>query len=184
VQVVSSRDTIAYRTSTGSVYVARISDGAAAVPLAVDPYAADEVEPGQERRFYRSDAIAISDNGTLVSYSAADQSVVRYAIADAAVAGVAPVAGGGGAKRPAKRDRKAGGGPSASGESLPSPLQGTVFKVVVEQGAEVAEGDLVCVIEAMKMENEITAHRSGKVEELKVKEGDSVSSGDVLAVIK
>ncbi|KQW08077.1 hypothetical protein ASC66_03790 [Leifsonia sp. Root4] len=94
VQVVSSRDTIAYRTSTGSVYVARISDGAAAVPLAVDPYAADEVEPGQERRFYRSDAIAISDNGTLVSYSSADQSVLRYAIADAAVAGVDPVADG------------------------------------------------------------------------------------------
>jgi acetyl-CoA/propionyl-CoA carboxylase biotin carboxyl carrier protein len=101
-----------------------------------------------------------------------------------AVAGIAPAAGGGDAKRPAKRDRKAGGGPSASSESLPSPLQGTIFKVAVEQGAEVSEGDLICVIEAMKMENEITAHRSGKVEELKVAEGDSVSSGDVLAVIK
>ena len=47
-----------------------------------------------------------------------------------------------------------------------------------------AEGDLICVIEAMKMENEITAHRAGKVEELNVSEGDSVSSGDVLAVIR
>ena len=74
--------------------------------------------------------------------------------------------------------------PSASSESLVSPLQGTVFKVAVEKGAEVAEGDLVCVIEAMKMENEITAHRAGKVEELNVVEGASVSSGDVLAVIK
>ncbi|HEY5976509.1 MAG TPA: acetyl-CoA carboxylase biotin carboxylase subunit [Solirubrobacterales bacterium] len=101
-----------------------------------------------------------------------------------AVAGIAPAAGGGGAKRPAKRERKAGGGPSASSESLPAPLQGTIFKVAVEQGAEVSEGDLICVIEAMKMENEITAHRSGKVEELNVAEGDSVSSGDVLAVIK
>ncbi len=54
----------------------------------------------------------------------------------------------------------------------------------VEKGAEVAEGDLICVIEAMKMENEIVAHRAGKVEELKIAEGDSVSSGDVLAVIK
>jgi acetyl-CoA/propionyl-CoA carboxylase, biotin carboxylase, biotin carboxyl carrier protein len=99
-----------------------------------------------------------------------------------AVAGIAPAAGGG--KRPPKRERKSGGGPSASSEALPSPLQGTVFKVVVEKGAEVAEGDLICVIEAMKMENEITAHRAGKVEELNVVEGASVSSGDVLAIIK
>ena len=74
--------------------------------------------------------------------------------------------GRGGGKKPPKRERKAGGGASASSESLPSPLQGTVLKVAVEQGAEVAEGDLICVIEAMKMENEITAHRAGKVEEL------------------
>ena len=88
------------------------------------------------------------------------------------------------AQGPPKRERKSGGGPSASSEALPAPLQGTIFKVAVEKGAEVAEGDLICVIEAMKMENEITAHRAGKVEELNVAEGDSVSSGDVLAVIK
>jgi acetyl-CoA/propionyl-CoA carboxylase biotin carboxyl carrier protein len=100
-----------------------------------------------------------------------------------AVAGIAP-AGGAGAKRPPKRERKSGGGPSASSEGLPAPLQGTVFKVAVEKGAEVAEGDLICVIEAMKMENEITAHRAGKVVELNVVEGDAVSAGDVLAIIK
>ena len=65
-----------------------------------------------------------------------------------------------------------------------SPLQGTVLKVAVEKGAEVEEGALICVIEAMKMENEITAHRSGTVSELNVAEGASVSSGDVIAVIK
>jgi len=65
-----------------------------------------------------------------------------------------------------------------------SPLQGTVLKVAVEKGAEVEEGALICVIEAMKMENEITAHRSGTVAELNVAEGASVSSGDVIAVIK
>jgi acetyl-CoA/propionyl-CoA carboxylase biotin carboxyl carrier protein len=104
--------------------------------------------------------------------------VIGEAVAGAAAA---PAAGG---KKPPKRERKAGGGGGASSESLASPLQGTVFKVAVEQGAEVAEGDLICVIEAMKMENEIVAHRAGKVEELKIAEGDSVSSGDVLAVIK
>jgi len=101
-----------------------------------------------------------------------------------AVAGIAAAGGGGSARKPAKRERKSGAGPSPSSEALPAPLQGTIFKVAVEQGAEVSEGDLICVIEAMKMENEITAHRSGKVEELKVAEGDSVSSGDVLAIIK
>jgi acetyl-CoA/propionyl-CoA carboxylase biotin carboxyl carrier protein len=98
-----------------------------------------------------------------------------------AVAGIAPAGGG---RKPPKRERRSGGGPSASSEALPSPIQGTVFKVVVEKGAEVAEGDLICVIEAMKMENEITAHRAGKVEELNVVEGASVSSGDILAVIR
>ena len=108
---------------------------------------------------------------------------------DVKVIGEAPAGGvaagpGGGGRKPPKRERKGGGGPSASSESLPSPLQGTVLKVAVEKGAEVSEGDLICVIEAMKMENEIAAHRSGKVEELNVAEGAAVSSGDILAVIK
>jgi acetyl-CoA/propionyl-CoA carboxylase biotin carboxyl carrier protein len=102
-------------------------------------------------------------------------------IGEAIAGGAGPAAAG---KRPPKRERKSGGAASSSSESLPSPLQGTVLKVAVEQGAEVAEGDLVCVIEAMKMENEITAHRSGKVTALNVSEGAAVSSGDVLAVIE
>jgi len=102
-------------------------------------------------------------------------------IGEAVAGGSAPAAGG---KRPPKRERKAGAGGGASSASLPSPLQGTVLKVAVEQGAEVAEGDLICVIEAMKMENEIAAHRSGKVTTLNVTEGAAVSAGDVLAVIE
>jgi acetyl-CoA/propionyl-CoA carboxylase, biotin carboxylase, biotin carboxyl carrier protein len=108
---------------------------------------------------------------------------------DVKVIGEAPAGGdaapaAGGKKQPPKRERKGGGGPSASSESLSSPLQGTVLKVAVEQGAAVEEGDLICVIEAMKMENEITAHRSGKVTTLNVSEGAAVTSGDVLAVIE
>jgi acetyl-CoA/propionyl-CoA carboxylase biotin carboxyl carrier protein len=63
-------------------------------------------------------------------------------------------------------------------------LQGTVLKVAVAEGDEVAEGALVCVIEAMKMENEITAHRAGKVTAVNVAEGGAVGSGDVIAVIE
>jgi acetyl-CoA/propionyl-CoA carboxylase, biotin carboxylase, biotin carboxyl carrier protein len=102
-------------------------------------------------------------------------------IGEAAAGGAAPAAGG---RKPPKRERKSGGGASANSTDLLSPLQGSVFKVAVEQGAEVAEGDLICVIEAMKMENEIAAHRAGKVTTLNVSEGAAVSSGDVLAVIE
>ncbi|MGZ5316035.1 MAG: acetyl-CoA carboxylase biotin carboxylase subunit [Solirubrobacterales bacterium] len=99
----------------------------------------------------------------------------------AAGAGAAPAAG---AKKPQRRERKSGGGAAASGDSLVSPLQGNVFKVPVEQGQAVTEGDLVCVIEAMKMENEITAHKSGKITELAAEEGAAVNSGDLLAKIE
>jgi acetyl-CoA/propionyl-CoA carboxylase biotin carboxyl carrier protein len=85
-----------------------------------------------------------------------------------------------------RRARAGGTAASADGasESLVSPLQGTVLKVMVKKGEEVDTGAVVCVIEAMKMENEITAHRSGKVEELNVSEGASVGTGDTIAVIK
>ena len=77
--------------------------------------------------------------------------------------------------------RRGGGG--GGGDTLASPLQGTVLKVAVEQGAAVEEGALVCVIEAMKMENEITAHKAGTVAELPIAVGASVATGDTLAVI-
>jgi acetyl-CoA/propionyl-CoA carboxylase biotin carboxyl carrier protein len=102
----------------------------------------------------------------------------------AAANGAAPAAGGAARKAaPRRRERAGAGGASADG-ALVSPLQGTVLRVAVEKGAEVAEGALVCVIEAMKMENEITAPVAGKVEELNVSEGGSVASGDTIAVIK
>jgi acetyl-CoA/propionyl-CoA/long-chain acyl-CoA carboxylase, biotin carboxylase, biotin carboxyl carrier protein len=96
--------------------------------------------------------------------------------------GAAPASDG---RRPPKRERKAGGGGGGGAtEALVSPLQGTVLKVAVEEGAEVEEGALICVIEAMKMENEITAHRAGKVTALPAAEGASVAAGDLLAKIE
>ncbi len=100
----------------------------------------------------------------------------------APIAGGAPAAANGGAKAP-KRERKKSSGGGAPGALL-SPMQGTVLKVAVEKGAEIAEGALVCVIEAMKMENEITAPSAGVVEELSVTEGGAVATGDPIAVIK
>src|SRR4051812_41108926 len=97
-----------------------------------------------------------------------------------AAGGAAPAAP---AKPKPKRERKSGSGSNGS-DTLASPMQGNVFKVLVEQGADVEEGALVCIIEAMKMENEITAHKKGIIAELPISEGDVVTAGDMLAVIK
>jgi acetyl-CoA/propionyl-CoA carboxylase biotin carboxyl carrier protein len=107
---------------------------------------------------------------------------------DVKVIGAAPVGGAvsngaAPAKKAPKRGKRSGGGGGAPGQ-LVSPIQGTVLKVEVEKGAEVEEGALICVIEAMKMENEITAHNSGTIEELNVSAGGSVATGDTIAVIK
>jgi acetyl-CoA/propionyl-CoA carboxylase, biotin carboxylase, biotin carboxyl carrier protein len=94
--------------------------------------------------------------------------------------GAAPA--GRGMRKAPRRERKTDGGGGTPG-ALISPIQGTVLRVAVEKGAQVDEGALVCVIEAMKMENEITAPTAGTVEELSVSEGGSVATGDTIAVI-
>jgi acetyl-CoA/propionyl-CoA carboxylase, biotin carboxylase, biotin carboxyl carrier protein len=88
------------------------------------------------------------------------------------------------AAKPRRSERKSAGGGGAGGDTLASPLQGNVFKLHVEQGATVEEGALVCIIEAMKMENEITAHKAGVIAELPITEGAAVTVGATLAVIK
>ena len=90
----------------------------------------------------------------------------------------------GAAAKPRKsRSARGGGTAAASGDSLSSPMQGTIVKIAVDNGDEVAEGDLVLVLEAMKMEQPLTAHKSGTVSGLSVSPGDTVSAGAVLATI-
>ena len=89
-----------------------------------------------------------------------------------------------GLRRPPRRERTEAAGGDGATETLLSPIQGTVLRVPVSKGDEVEEGALICVVEAMKMENEVTAHRSGKVATLNVAEGGSVASGDVIAEIE
>jgi acetyl-CoA/propionyl-CoA carboxylase, biotin carboxylase, biotin carboxyl carrier protein len=91
----------------------------------------------------------------------------------------APAAGG---RRPSRRSERSRGG-GGGGDTLASPIQGTVLRVAVEAGSEVQEGALIAVIEAMKMENEITAHKAGTVAELPISVGGSVTTGDTIAVI-
>ena len=101
-------------------------------------------------------------------------------------AGFAVGGGGGGSKKAAPR--KAGGkkaGPGgASGDTVTAPMQGTVVKIAVEEGQEVAAGDLVVVLEAMKMEQPLNAHKAGKVTNITAEVGTTVPNGTPLLEIK
>ena len=96
-------------------------------------------------------------------------------------ASAAPAAG---KKKPARRAGSSGKGATASGDSLTSPMQGTIVKIAVEEGATVAEGDLIVVLEAMKMEQPLNAHKSGTVTGLTAEVGATVSAGATLCEIK
>ncbi|MES3516436.1 MAG: acetyl-CoA carboxylase biotin carboxylase subunit [Natronomonas sp.] len=86
-----------------------------------------------------------------------------------------PAAGGGGSS--------GGGAVSAEGEVVRAEMQGTILEVNVEEGDEVAAGDVICVLEAMKMENDVVAETGGTVTEVSIAEGDSVDQGDPLVVL-
>ena len=83
-----------------------------------------------------------------------------------------------------RKSRSARGAAKGGGDELTSPMQGTIVKVAASDGDTVAEGDLILVLEAMKMEQPIIAHKAGKVSGLSAKAGDTVTSGTVLATIK
>jgi acetyl-CoA/propionyl-CoA carboxylase biotin carboxyl carrier protein len=87
-------------------------------------------------------------------------------------------------KKPKPRNRGAHGGAAASGDAVTAPMQGTVVKVAVEEGQTVSIGDLVVVLEAMKMENPVTAHKDGVITGLAVEAGAAITQGTVLAEIK
>ncbi len=87
-------------------------------------------------------------------------------------------------KKPKPRKRGAHAGAAASGDAVTAPMQGTVVKVAVEEGQTVAVGELIVVLEAMKMENPVTAHKDGVITGLAVEAGAAITQGTVLAEIK
>ncbi|MET1153025.1 biotin carboxylase N-terminal domain-containing protein [Arthrobacter sp.] len=97
--------------------------------------------------------------------------------------GTGPAARSNGKPKRARGRSGAAAGAAASGDGLASPMQGTIVKVAVAEGDTVAEGDLVVVLEAMKMEQPLTAHKAGTISGLSAKPGDTVSAGAVLATI-
>jgi acetyl-CoA/propionyl-CoA carboxylase biotin carboxyl carrier protein len=97
------------------------------------------------------------------------------------------IGGGAGAAAGKAKPRKRAGGKSAaavSGDAVAAPMQGTIVKVAVADGQAVEAGELIVVLEAMKMENPVTAHKAGTVTGLAVAIGDAVTQGSVLLEIK
>ena len=95
--------------------------------------------------------------------------------------------GGGGGATKKKAPRRTGGGKAgtaASGDALTAPMQGTIVKIVVEEGQAVEVGELVVVLEAMKMEQPINAHKAGTITGLTATVGETVTNGAVIAEIK
>lgn len=102
-----------------------------------------------------------------------------------ALPGDLALGGGSGAPKKKAKKRRAGGSKAAiSGDAVAAPMQGTVIKINAEEGAEVAEGYTVVVLEAMKMENPVKAHKSGVVTGLAIAAGEGVTKGQVLLEIK
>ena len=84
----------------------------------------------------------------------------------------------------APRKRAAGKTAAASGDAVTAPMQGTIVKIAVEDGQTVEAGELIVVLEAMKMENPVTAHKAGTVTGLSVSTGETVTQGSVLCELK
>jgi acetyl-CoA/propionyl-CoA carboxylase, biotin carboxylase, biotin carboxyl carrier protein len=132
-------------------------------------------EDGEEEKVEQSYAVEVSGQRFDVRVIG-----LPFAGGGAAAASGTSTAGGRQAPKRTKRQSSSAGGP----DTLLSPLQGNMWKVLVKQGDTVTEGQLLCIIEAMKMENEITAHKAGTIAELPIEEGAPIAAGAPIATIK
>ena len=133
----------------------------------IEPYAGDSAEPGEggERQ-----KVTVEVGGR------------RLEVVLPAGLGGLPVGGAAAGRAKAKRSGKRAGA-ATSGDAVTSPMQGTIVKVFVDEGQEVAEGDVVIVMEAMKMEQPLKAHKAGTVTGLQAEVGATVTNGAVICEI-
>lgn len=139
----------------------------------IEPFTAGE--PLDDEDFRPRQTVVVEIDGRRVEVSLpADLAMSNGSGADAGVI----------RRKPKPRKRGAHTGAAASGDAVTAPMQGTVVKVAVEEGQEVVVGELVVVLEAMKMENPVTAHKDGVITGLAVEAGAAITQGTVLAEIK
>jgi acetyl-CoA/propionyl-CoA carboxylase biotin carboxyl carrier protein len=145
--------------------------------LAFPPAEAAPAEDEQEPKIEQTYAVEVSGRRF-------DVRVVGPAFGGASASAAAANGSGAGAARKPRRTQRASSGGGGGADLLPSPLQGNMWKVLVKEGDTVQEGQLLCIIEAMKMENEITAHKSGKIVALPIAEGEPIQAGAPIATIE
>ena len=133
----------------------------------IEPYSGETAEPDEEGERQR---VTVEVGGRRLEV-----------VLPAGLGGLA-AAGGGAAKKPRRAAKKSGA--AASGDAVTSPMQGTIVKVAVTEGQEVAEGDVVVVLEAMKMEQPLKAHKAGTVTGLVAEVGATVTNGAVVCELK
>jgi acetyl-CoA/propionyl-CoA carboxylase biotin carboxyl carrier protein len=145
-----------------------------------------EKPPAAEGSDGEEEAATVEQTYTVeVSGKRFDVRVVGPPFAGASSNGTAPAAGATAPRRASGRSARGGGATATAtgSDTLVSPLQGNMWKVLVAKGDAVQEGQLLCIIEAMKMENEITAHKSGTITELPIAEGEPIQAGAPIATI-
>ncbi|MFC4125028.1 acetyl/propionyl/methylcrotonyl-CoA carboxylase subunit alpha [Nocardia rhizosphaerae] len=142
----------------------------------VEPYTAGAPAEGDDEDLPRQ-KVVVEVGGRRVEVSLPGQFTLGGGAAGSAGNGVIR-------KKPKPRKRGGAGGGAASGDAVTAPMQGTVVKVAVEEGQTVEAGDLIVVLEAMKMENPVNAHKAGVVTGLAVEAGAAITQGTVLAEIK
>ncbi len=143
----------------------------------IEPYTG--AQPIEDEDESPRQTVVVEVGGRRVEVSLPGQFTVGAGAAGAAANGAGVIR-----KKPKARKRGGAGGAAASGDSVTAPMQGTVVKVAVEEGQTVEAGDLIAVLEAMKMENPVNAHKSGVVTGLAVEAGAAITQGTVLAEIK
>ncbi|MCC8928447.1 acetyl/propionyl/methylcrotonyl-CoA carboxylase subunit alpha [Rhodococcus sp. I2R] len=144
----------------------------------VSPFTAGE--PLEEDEALPRQSVVVEVGGRRVEVSLPGQ----FSLGNGGGAAGGGNAGGAIRRKPKPRKRGGAGAGAASGDAVTAPMQGTVVKVAVEEGQEVAEGDLIAVLEAMKMENPVNAHKAGIVTGLTVSPGSAITQGTVLAELK